>query len=66
MTTYTTSATTTPFRSRSQPVRLHAGANTVLLKLSNDLGSNHGGWAFAFRAETADGTALIPHADHEK
>ena len=64
--TASTSATTTPSAPAACPCSLHAGANTVLLKLSNDRGSNHGGWAFAFRAETADGTALIPHADHEK
>ena len=54
------------FRARSVPVRLRAGANTVVLKLSNDRGSNHGGWAFAFRAEAADGTVLIPRADAEE
>ena len=54
------------FRGRSLPVQLRAGANTVLLKLSNERGSNHGGWAFAFRAETTDGTALIPQADAEE
>ena len=42
--------------------RLRAGANLVTLKLSNTRGSNHGGWAFAFRAEAADGTLLAPRA----
>ena len=51
------------FRSRAIPVQLRAGANTVVLKLSNDSGSNHGGWAFALRAETADGTVLTPQAE---
>ena len=51
------------FRERSIAARLRAGANTVVLKLSNERGSNHGGWAFAFRAEAADGTVLTPQAD---
>ena len=51
------------FRGRSIPVTLRAGANTVVLKLSNERGSNHGGWAFAMRATAADGTALTPQAD---
>ena len=54
------------FRSHSLPVQLRAGPNTVVLKLSNDSGSNHGGWAFAFRAQTADGTALTPQAEEEE
>ena len=51
------------FRVRSIPVKLRAGANTVLLKLGNKPGSNHGGWAFAFRAAAADGAVLTPQAD---
>ena len=50
------------FRARRLPVRLRAGANLVTLKLSNTRGSNHGGWAFAFRADTTDGTLLAPRA----
>ncbi len=50
------------FRARRAPVRLRGGANVVTLKLSNTRGSNHGGWAFAFRAEAADGTLLQPRA----
>ena len=42
--------------------RLRRGANVVTLKLSNTRGSNYGGWAFAFRAEAADGTPLAPRA----
>ena len=34
-------------RVSSVPVKLRAGANMVVLKLSNEPGSNHGGWAFA-------------------
>jgi hypothetical protein len=30
--------------------------------LSNDTGTNHGGWAFAFRATAPDGSILIPRA----
>ena len=48
------------FRAQSIPVALRAGANSIVLKLSNDQGSNHGGWAFAFQATTADGAVLIP------
>ena len=40
--------------------RLRRGANLVTLQLSSTRGSNHGGWAFAFRAEAADGTLLVP------
>ncbi|MCY4080262.1 MAG: DUF2961 domain-containing protein [Caldilineaceae bacterium] len=54
------------FRSHSLPVQLRAGANTIVLKLSNEHGSNHGGWAFAFRAQTADGTVLTPRADDDE
>ena len=43
--------------------RLRAGPNLVTLKLSNTRGSNHGGSAFAFRAEAADGTLLEPRAE---
>lgn len=48
------------FRSKSVEVPLKAGENTVVIKLSNTRGSNHGGWAFAFRARTADGETLLP------
>ncbi len=42
--------------------RLRAGPNVVTLKLSNTCGSHQGGWAFAFRAEAANGTLLAPRA----
>ncbi len=61
------------FRSRTVDVPLRAGANIVVLKLSNgsnaDQGprdsltnptSNHGGWAFSFQATTQDGATLVP------
>ncbi len=51
------------FRAQSIPVTLQAGANSIVLKLSNDRGSNHGGWAFAFQATTADGAVLVPQAE---
>lgn len=51
------------FRARTLPVDLRAGENTVVLKLSNEIGFNHGGWAFAFAARTEDGTDLLPEAD---
>ena len=41
---------------------LKKGANTVVLRLSNEQGSNHGGWTFAFKATTPDGTVLVPRA----
>jgi hypothetical protein len=53
----------TAFRQREIQVPLRAGANQVALKLSNTRGSNHGGWAFAFRATTADGRRLHPRLD---
>lgn len=51
------------FRKHEIDVPLRAGDNTVVLKLSNTKGSNHGGWAFAFRAATADGKPLQPLAE---
>lgn len=54
--------THTHFRSRKQDVRLRRGGNVIQITLSNEQGSNHGGWAFAFKATTPDGTRLIPRA----
>jgi hypothetical protein len=51
------------FRKEVVEVPLKAGDNTVLLKLSNTIGSNHGGWAFAFSAVTAEGHRLLPQAE---
>ena len=59
------------FRAQKVDVRLRAGDNVVVRKLSNvaslltprsndEQSSNHGGWAFAFRATAADGSAMIP------
>ncbi len=44
------------------PVELKAGENILLLKLSNTIGLNHGGWAFAFQCLLPDGTLLPPEA----
>lgn len=52
-----------PFRQRSVDVPLRKGANRVSVLLSNDTGSNHGGWAFAFRATAPDGSILVPRTD---
>jgi hypothetical protein len=42
---------------------LKQGRNPVLITLTNSRGTNHGGWAFAFRAATAGGVLLLPKAD---
>jgi hypothetical protein len=51
------------FRTRSIQVSLRKGPNVVALVLSNTQGTNHGAWAFAFRATAADGTLLLPQAE---
>jgi hypothetical protein len=51
------------FRKRTVDVPLRAGPNTLVIKLSNTRGTNHGGWAFALLARTSDGTRLLPRAD---
>ena len=51
------------FGSRELAVPLKAGANRVSIRLSNERGFNHGGWAFAFQATTADGQRLLPQAE---
>lgn len=48
------------FRSQTVQVPLRAGNNSVVLKLSNDRGSNHGGWTFAFQAIAPGGSPLLP------
>jgi len=50
------------FRVREITAPLNAGDNTVSLKLSNTLNTNHGGWCFAFQAAAPDGTRLHPNA----
>jgi len=44
------------FRQRTVEVPLKKGPNRVSVLLSNDTGSNHGGWAFAFRATAPGGS----------
>ena len=48
------------FRARTAQVDLKKGRNVLMLTSSNTYGTNHGGWAFAFRAATPDGTILKP------
>ncbi|WP_438480545.1 DUF2961 domain-containing protein [Oleiharenicola lentus] len=48
------------FRSRTVEVPVKQGRNLISVTLSNTTGTNHGGWAFAFRAEMADGALLVP------
>ena len=50
------------FRSREIEVALRAGRNELVIYLANDTGSNHGGWAFAFRCRLHDGTIVHPDA----
>lgn len=50
------------FRSQNFLLPLEAGQNTITLKLSNTIGTNHGGWAFAFNATLPKGFRLIPTA----
>lgn len=53
------------FRQRTVEVPLKKGRNRVSVLLSNDTGTNHGGWAFAFRATAPDGSILVPRAAGE-
>jgi len=50
------------FRDECAEVPLRSGDNTLAIKLSNTIGSNHGGWAFAFQALAPDGTRLLPQS----
>ncbi len=63
--TATDFGTNGPFRQRTMEIPLKKGANRVSVLLSNDTGSNHGGWAFAFRATAPDGTLLVPRAEEK-
>jgi len=49
------------FRDRTVDVPLKKGRNSIHVLLSNEAGTNHGGWVFAFRAASPSGTFLIPH-----
>lgn len=48
------------FRPKTFEAPLRKGRNFITLALSNTPGSNHGGWAFVFRAQTPDGLVLTP------
>lgn len=50
----------THFRTAKIQVPLKKGPNQVLLMLSNEQGSNHGGWTYAFKATTPEGKMLVP------
>ncbi len=51
------------FRQRSVEVPLKKGRNVLRATLSNNQGTNHGGWTFAMKATTADGTVLQPDVE---
>ena len=48
------------FRSSTRTVRLKPGRNSISILLSNEVGTNFGGWAFAFRATAPDGSVIMP------
>ncbi len=48
------------FRPGTIDVPLRKGCNFITLALSNTRGTNHGGWAFVFRAQAPDGSVLTP------
>jgi hypothetical protein len=50
------------FLPKTIQVDLCKGKNVLVLTLSNTSGSNHGGWLFAFRAESPDGNMLKPQS----
>ncbi len=50
------------FRARALDVPLRKGPNRLTVALGNTRGSNHGGWAFVFRAEAPDGRILPPQS----
>ncbi len=51
------------FRTRTVETQLVEGKNYLALTLSNESGSNHGGWAFAFRCTTLEGDILLPEPE---
>lgn len=48
------------FRWRELSVPVVEGENEVVLKLSNSVGSNRGGWAFTFQARDPSGSPMLP------
>ena len=53
------------FRARTIDVPLVKGPNYLTLTLSNESGSNQGGWAFAFRCTTSEGQVLLPEPERQ-
>ena len=51
------------FRTKKVDMPLKKGTNKVLVTLSNEQGTNHGGWTFAFKATTPEGKVLAPRTD---
>ena len=51
------------FREDQVKVKLRAGSNRFLLKLSNTKGTTWGAWCFAFRATLPDGRVLKPQLE---
>ncbi len=52
------------FRTKSLDVSLLEGDNEITIALTNESGSNHGGWTFSFRCMTSDGVILLPQPGH--
>lgn len=51
------------FRKHELKVPFKSGRNVISVILSNEKGSNHGGWAFSFKATSPEGEVLIPDID---
>lgn len=51
------------FRARTVEVPLKQGRNRISVTLSNETGTNHGGWTFAFKATAPDESVLAPRAE---
>jgi hypothetical protein len=53
------------FRTKTIDTPLVEGENHLTVTLSNESGSNHGGWAFAFRCTTSEGEVLLPEPEKQ-
>ena len=53
----------TSFKAEKLKLNLTAGTHEIIVKLSNDIGFSHGGWAFSFIAFTENGIVLVPCAE---
>ena len=51
------------FRTKEIKIKLKKGKNRLALALGNTVGSNHGGWCFAFQAVTDKGLTLFPEIE---